>query len=329
PWHIWDLCANHVAPWWVVKNFRGVWAISHVWVADNDLKYKMTPINRYEWPMPMLKNSNLDHIRIEMLNLSMEYVWLDVLCLRQKGQEWDHREAMRKEEWKVDLPIIGWVYHAVGDVACYLSGLGLPLSFEDLHCFGDDQCWFNQSWTLQETLHSVEIAGQTHSMADISNKRGYKMLNMLFDRLEYFSYIQQWTEQGERVLYFLEEMKRWKSSNPVDKVVGLIFLLDLKHIPIYDAGQSEDDAWAELMNITDNKICVVFLFLYPKLNGNRSWRPSWEQLMTERSPELPCMFCNFDHVPNVSWTTEDGNSYDGPHMDAYIVQGLADGTDEL
>ncbi len=35
-----------------------------------------------------------------MLNLGAEYVWLDVLCLRQKE---GLREDLREEEWKVDV----------------------------------------------------------------------------------------------------------------------------------------------------------------------------------------------------------------------------------
>ncbi len=44
-----------------------------------------TPINGCEWPVPMPKGADLNHIRIEMLNIGAEYVWLDVLCLRQAG----------------------------------------------------------------------------------------------------------------------------------------------------------------------------------------------------------------------------------------------------
>ncbi|KAK0482858.1 hypothetical protein EDD18DRAFT_1362389 [Armillaria luteobubalina] len=115
------------------------------------------------------------------------------------------------------------------------------------------------------------------------------------------------------------------SSNPVDKVAGLVFLLELKRIPVYDAGQSEEDAWTELMDVTDDKLRALFLFWYPKPNGNGSWRPSWKQLMTETSPELPSVFdYRRNHDAHVCWTTEDGDSYDGPRMDACLVQGLAD-----
>ncbi len=66
-----------------------------------------TPINGHEWPVPIPKDANLDLIRLELLNLGAEYVWLDVLCLRQEGGP---REDLRAEEWKLDRPTIGHVF---------------------------------------------------------------------------------------------------------------------------------------------------------------------------------------------------------------------------
>ncbi len=59
--------------------------------------------------MPIPKDADLNLIRIEMLNLGAEYVWLDVLCLRQKD-EGGLREDLRMEEWKLDVPTIGGMY---------------------------------------------------------------------------------------------------------------------------------------------------------------------------------------------------------------------------
>ncbi len=170
PRRLWDLHANRVVPYWVANELP--LPISHAWVVDRDLKREMTPINGYEWPVPIPKDVDLDLIRIEMLNLGAEYVWLDVLCFRQEGQgvdprgnpsqeEWDQREALRKEEWKIDVPAIGWLYTWTNQVVCYLSGLGLPLSFRTASDFEDDRCWFNRAWTLQETPRNPLIAGKT------------------------------------------------------------------------------------------------------------------------------------------------------------------------
>ncbi|SJL06505.1 uncharacterized protein ARMOST_09844 [Armillaria ostoyae] len=80
---------------------------THAWVDEKDRVDVITPINGYEWPVPMPKDANLDLIRIEMLNLGAEYAWLDVLCLRQEGGKSEH---LRPEEWKLDVPTIGSVY---------------------------------------------------------------------------------------------------------------------------------------------------------------------------------------------------------------------------
>ena len=104
--------------------------------------------------MPIPKGANLDLIRIKMLNLGLEYTWLDVLCLRQRG---GLREDLGVEEWKLDVPTIGAIYKNA-EVVCYLSGLGLPLSLKE----GDlesDQCWFRRAGTLQEVGQRRIIAG--------------------------------------------------------------------------------------------------------------------------------------------------------------------------
>ncbi len=82
---IWDLYANWVVPLWVPTLIEPPWAILHAWVSDKNLKCERTPINGYKWPMLMLKDADLNLIRIEMLSLGAEYVWLDVLCWGRAG----------------------------------------------------------------------------------------------------------------------------------------------------------------------------------------------------------------------------------------------------
>ncbi|SJL14950.1 uncharacterized protein ARMOST_18426 [Armillaria ostoyae] len=105
PRRVWDLYSNRVVPWWVAR--QCAWAISHAWVEEKDRGNVLTPINGFEWPVPIPKDTNLDLIRIEMLNAGAEYAWLDVLCLRQVDGK---REDLRAKEWKVDVPTIGWAY---------------------------------------------------------------------------------------------------------------------------------------------------------------------------------------------------------------------------
>ncbi len=154
PRRVWDLCANRVVPFWVAG--KKPWGISHAWVDEKDRTNVMTPINGYEWPVPMPKDANLDLIRIEMLNLGAEYAWLDVLCLRQEGGKNEH---LRLEEWKLDVPTIGSVYFSV-NVVCYFNGLGRPLNLTTDY-FESDRCWFRRAWTLQEITPNLIIGGET------------------------------------------------------------------------------------------------------------------------------------------------------------------------
>ncbi len=144
PRRVWDLYSNRVVPFWIADELLKSWGftgvlqpISHAWVDEKNRMDVWTPINGKEWPVPIPKSASLKLIRIEMLNLGLEYTWLDVLCLRQKGGPW---EDLRVKEWKLDVPTIGYVYRNA-KVVIYLSGLGQPLSLTN----GDldsDQCWF-------------------------------------------------------------------------------------------------------------------------------------------------------------------------------------------
>ncbi len=121
---VWDLYANRVVPDWVADEIP--WGISHAWVDEKDRMDAMTPINDYEWPAPMPKDANLGLIRIEMLNLGAEYAWLDVLCLRQDGGKNEH---LRLDEWKLDVPTIGWVYRGF-KCAVLLQWIGSATPFD-------------------------------------------------------------------------------------------------------------------------------------------------------------------------------------------------------
>ncbi|KAK0499236.1 hypothetical protein EDD18DRAFT_1103655 [Armillaria luteobubalina] len=139
PRRMWDLYTNRVVPSWVgyANNWGDffVWGISHAWVDKKEC-------------MPMPKDTNLDLIRIEMLNLGAQYVWLDVLCLRQEGGK---DEYLRLDEWKLDVPTIGWVYQN--------TRVGRPLHLTPDY-FESDRCWFRRAWTLQEINSHTIIGGE-------------------------------------------------------------------------------------------------------------------------------------------------------------------------
>ncbi len=284
PRRVWDLYSNRVMPCWVMKDKQWPKPISHAWVDERDRIDVWTPINGREWPVPIPKDTELDLIRMEMLNLGAEYTWLDVLCLRQKGGP---REDLRAEEWKLDVPTIGSVY-GCEQAVLYLSGLGRPLSLSagDLN---SDRCWFRRAWTLQEAGEDRIIAGDTEdgplhaepideegNYADETLTRFHQQLRAL-DNVSPDSY---------EIFGVLAEMRRRMSAKPVDKVAGLAFRLESTTIPAYSEDQSLEGAWTALVNTIVPWLRGDLFFGYPEQGKDgKKWRPSWGQVLMEPLPE--------------------------------------------
>ena len=103
-------------------------------------------VNQRQWPIPLPKSITLDYLRSELLTLGAEYVWIDVVCLRQRSTV-DHLEQLKKEEWRLDVPTIGNIYRAAKKIVRYFNGLGVCFSnggWDDL------RHWLQRAWTLQE-----------------------------------------------------------------------------------------------------------------------------------------------------------------------------------
>ncbi len=88
-------------------------------------------------------------------------------------------EHLRVEEWKLDVPTIGWVYAGV-KVVCYFNGLGQPLHLTPDY-FERDRCWFRRAWTLQEISNDAIIGGETGD--DVMEKEVRKVFEEQLTRL--------------------------------------------------------------------------------------------------------------------------------------------------
>ncbi|KAK0453066.1 hypothetical protein EV421DRAFT_647444 [Armillaria borealis] len=273
PRRVWDLYSNRVVPWWVGIGSewdKWPWPISHAWVDEKDRVDVWTPINGKEWPVPIPKDANLNLIRIEMLRLGVTYTWLDVLCLRQKGGP---REDLRAEEWKLDVPTIGYVYrHA--RIVIYLSGLGRPLSLKE----GDlesDRCWFRRAWTLQEVGEWRIIAGDTPDgpmHAELVDDNGNYETEMLTSFHKQLEHVER-NYRPFRLFGILADMQNRVSTNPVDRVAGLAFCLGAQRA--YHESETPEDAWMALVNAMEEDMWLSILFLYPGVGlGCKKWRPT-------------------------------------------------------
>ncbi|KAK0198024.1 hypothetical protein F5146DRAFT_1130968 [Armillaria mellea] len=319
PRRVWDLYSNRVVPYW--SSLKRPRPISHAWVCEVDRVDVLTPINGREWPVPIPIGANLDLIRIEMLNLGIEYTWLDVLCLIQRGGP---REDLRIEEWKLDVPTIGAIYYGTR-VVCYLSGLERPLNFKagDLD---SDCCWFRRAWTVQEVGWERVIAGDTPD-GPLHSKPIDEAGNYEDEVLTKFHKQLMSAKSTSNGLYgTLSAMQDRISANPVDKVAGLAFSLKTHSIPAYYESQSLEDAWTSLINEMNPFYRGILLFTYPEPGTGhqwKKWRPSWKQIMTKSLPNIT------DDLDWIAFVGRDNDDWcEEFHVERGIVRGLAEGSVE-
>ncbi|KAK0493537.1 hypothetical protein EDD18DRAFT_1078127 [Armillaria luteobubalina] len=296
---VWDLCSNRVVPSWVTCKYNPT-PTSHAWVDEKDRVDVWTSINGKEWPVPIPKDTDLNLIRIEMLNLAAEiaeryktesddlvhymaeYVWLDVLCLRQK-EEGVPREDLRVKEWMLDVPTIGRVYRHQ-EVVIYLNGLGQPLRLKDSD-LDSNRSWFQRAWTLQEIGSSHIIAGDTpDGPMHAQQVNGSNYETTLLTR---FHEERNSVKSIELDLFaMMASMQKRVSTNPVDRVAGLAFPLWTKTVPAYYESETLEDAWTALVNAMHPWKRGELLFMYPGVGlGCKKWRPTWDQVMKELLPQ--------------------------------------------
>ncbi|KAK0471430.1 hypothetical protein IW261DRAFT_1612135 [Armillaria novae-zelandiae] len=283
PRRVWDLYSNRVAPWWWIawaNNEAPLVPMSHAWMDDADCVNASTSINRSEWPVPIPKETNLDLIRIEMLNLGAEYAWLDVLCLRQRG---GLRDDLYAEEWKLDGPTIGSVYDGQR-VVCYLNGLGRPLQLK-MGYFDSERCWFKRVWTLQEVGKARIIAGNTPD-GPLNAKPIDEYGNYETETLTRFhKRLRSLDNVSLRMFVALAEMQNRVSIYPADKIAGLAHIFKSSKIPAYYEIQILEDAWTALVNRMHPQFRAHMFFLYPWPGDTcKRWRLSLNQVMTTPLP---------------------------------------------
>ncbi|KAF8417145.1 hypothetical protein EV426DRAFT_645995 [Tirmania nivea] len=277
PRRVWDLRAHRVVPGWrTFHPYPRYWPVSHSWV--DDMTVIETPVNQYEWPVPIPAGVTLEMVRNELLNLGAEYVWLDILCLRQRSPD-PEKEKIRLKEWEIDVPTIGNAYqfsHTANTVQ-YCNGLGRP--FET---FGWDgpRHWLNRAWTLQEINSGAIIGGVTEEIPvpmDAVRTDG-DCSTTLWTMMEPLTVI---LANDNRVVLFplLEEMKRRFASGDIDKIAGLGYLLGSPSLPAYYESQSVEEAWYLLVDHMQDYVRGSLLFLFPKPGDcQRLWTPSWKQI---------------------------------------------------
>jgi hypothetical protein len=272
PRRLWDLLSNRVIPYWMVVGYYvseamraytlPFWAISHNWLHEDRRHNLLTPVNGYQWPVPIPRDSSLARVRIELMNQGgiphsgkslyghLAYAWLDVLCLRQHTSS-KECEAARIQEWRLDVPTVGEIYKKAHHVYYYMNGLGLPFLLGDLD---NDRHWINRVWTLQETAPQYKrtICGILDPSSPILLKafpeRDYVAINRFWNQVDWIS-----RAANEDVFHLLQAILVRKTTCEVDKIAALAHLVTKKS-PLalaYDPGEGAEQAWQRLLKVMD------------------------------------------------------------------------------
>ncbi|KAJ3553596.1 hypothetical protein NM688_g3524 [Phlebia brevispora] len=288
PRRVWDLYSNRVLPWWIPAPWKELpWALSHSWVEFGEREFIMTDINENEWPVPIPNDVNLERVRIELLNYGAEYVWLDVLCLRQDYPTDPKRHALMLEEQNLDVPIIGNVYRDNPHIFIYFNGLGRPFRISEVK---GARSWLNRAWTLQEASRNAFIGGiesaETQLGFDLRGHFENALIRMFYITLELHSRHALRKIDNESIYPVLECMRNRGATYEKDKIAGLAYLLRCKVLPAYN-GDDPEDAWDRLLGTIAPSYRADLLFLYPEAgDASITWRPSWNQIKEKPLPPV-------------------------------------------
>ena len=282
PRRVWDLFSNRVLPLHAIRDSsqsdpsvipHNFWSVSHSWVAESDRLDIRTHINGGRWPVPLPRGTTLDHIRVELLNMGAEYVWLDILCLRQRGE--DDKEKLRKQQWELDVPTIGSVY-SDGRRPCitYFNGLGLPLDTSP-EATRSHRHWFNRVWTLQESVEHWLPGGLSGSP--------------LIDGPAFFVRLEELADSRSRYemqSHVIQALKSRSCTTELDRIAGLAYSLGCATLPLYKENSPEDLAFALLIK---HMPAWPRTFMFLQYAGDEPfvlWPVSWRTFL-ESSPALP------------------------------------------
>ncbi len=108
----------------------------------------------------------------------------------------------------------------------------------------------------------------------------------------------------------LVEMRKRVSTNPVDKIAGLAFLMGTNTIPAYYESESLEHAWTALVNEMDAWRRAELFFLYAEPgNAGKKWRPLWDQVMPKLLPAsklYPSINVDRDETSDEDWCNGKG-----------------------
>ena len=266
PRRVWDLYSNRVLSYSALPAAatipHNLWAVSHSWVDESELLTVNTSINNFQWPVPIPKDTSLDRLRIELLNLGAEYVFLDVLCLRQWGS--GGGELLRMDEWGIDVPTLGYVYryNRYQTTVVYFNGLGRPFQ-PCRNSLRSSLHWFNRAWTLQETTVNWLPGGLTSVSCDEWD--GPHFIRCLREAQRDLGLLQLERPRFADLVHAMQRRPGYADKKPYDRVAALAYILPGHQPELYnERWKNAEEAWAALVrSLTGHERLDLLLYDMP------------------------------------------------------------------
>lgn len=231
------------------------------------------------------------------------------------------------DEWALDIPTIGNAYARDAKVLYYFSGLGLPYSAPD---DSDEQNWINRARTLQETKDNDHaLIGGLGATTFPPNVRPTLSPTPGFSADEFLTRAVQvkvsLTCEPKSIFPILAAMQPRHAESTFDKIAALAHLLSAKARPIYTTARSEEQAWDSLVDTAHKAYRGDLFFLHHQAgSGERSWHPSWRQVMEQPLPAVDGQFLK----ENVVRSPSGQYHYEGFHIHNCALTGFNPGTTE-
>ncbi|KAF8418426.1 ankyrin repeat-containing domain protein [Tirmania nivea] len=307
------------------------WAISHSW--ESSMNLVQTSINQYQWQVPLPHGLDLDHdVRRELLSYGIEYVWLDVLCLRQRttsnlnpsnsqisgsaaSDETTSNmnpsnsrisglaasDETRIAEWKLDVPTIGNIYRGAQGIVRYFNGLGRPFRTVG---WDNNAHWLQRIWTLQEikaensTINGGIAKGFTPPIMNACGMMAGQVMTLRCALRPVLKLAADVDSPSGCSLYALaREISKRNATQNTDKVTALEYLLRLTKLPTYDENLSDNHAWARCFHMLPLDRKIELLFDYPyRSEKQQQWFPTWNELMMWPAVNPHCDYSPTVHV---------------------------------
>ncbi|GJE86544.1 hypothetical protein PsYK624_026240 [Phanerochaete sordida] len=281
PRRVWDLHSNRVVPFYFLRPDAlgrpeeipsNVWFVTHnqVWL-DVPRGSIVTSINGRRWPVALPKDTSLNHIRVELLNMGAEYVWLDVLCLRSGfGGETNEEERARSEELQLDIPTTGYMFQS-WDRPCvaYFNGLGLPLERLPPPTASDSASFWANILRGRLTGHWLP-GGLTASRP----WNGDAFFAQVEDTMRILS---RPVGDDERMRFVIQELQRLPRNVMADEPMALPYLLGCPTIPV-------DCTWDQLVEHLPPLMRTELCLRYPVGRHGALW-PSVDTIC-KRGPSI-------------------------------------------